>query len=292
MAELMPDQAAGLRRMFARSMVRTVTLTSGKAGTGRSVIAGNLAAALARRGQSVCVLDQNRGRRSVSEQMGVVLPHDLADVVRRDRLLADVLVSGPDGVRFVGAAEAVRLLGSLPEDEEVRLTRAFGSLQPAIDVMLVDAPSAESAHAPCYTLASAEVIVVVSGEADAITEAYSLIKRLTWDFARRRFHVLVNRVRTEEQAGAIFDNLAGTARRYLGVELASLGWIPEDDILRKAVRLRQTVVGAFPEAPSSAALHAIADTVMQWPYAGEDCLDGFVQRLVQASRIASLSASA
>jgi hypothetical protein len=53
----------------------------------------------------------------------------------------------------------------------------------------------------------------------------------------------------------------------------------------------QAVVSAFPDAPSAAALRGVADTVMQWPYAGEDCLDGFVQRLVQASRIATLSAS-
>ena len=291
MAELMPDQAAGLRRLFARNLVRTVTLTAGKAGTGRSAIAANLACALARRGQSVCVLDQNGDRRGVADHLGVRVLHDLADVVRRDRALADILVTGPEGIRFVAAAEATRLLGGLPSDEETRLVKTFGALEPAIDMMLVDAPSAEADSAPCYSLASTEVIVVVSGAADAITEAYALIKRLTWDFARRRFHVLVNRVRIAEQAEAIFANLDSTAERYLGVKLSSIGWVPEDDALRKATKLKQAVVSAFPDAPSAAALRGVADTVMQWPYAGEDCLDGFVQRLVQASRIAALSAS-
>jgi len=291
MAEQMPDQAAGLRRLFARNLVRTVTLTAGKAGTGRSAIAANLACALARRGQSVCVLDQNGGRRGVADHLGVSVSHDLADVVRRDRTLADIVVSGPEGVRFVAAAEATRLLGMLPADEETRLVKTFGALQPAIDMMLVDAPSAELDSAPCYSLASTEVIVVVSGAADAITEAYALIKRLSWDFARRRFHVLVNRVRTVEQAEAIFGNLDSTAERYLGVTLSWLGFVPDDEALRKATRVKQAVVSAFPDSPSAHALRGIAESVVQWPYAGEDCLDGFVQRLVQASRIASLSAS-
>lgn len=277
--------------MFARNLVRTVTLTAGKAGTGRSSIAANLACALARRGQSVCVLDQNGGRRGVADHLGVRVQHDLADVVRRDRALGDIIVSGPEAIRFVVAVEATRLLGSLPAEEELRLVKTFGALEPAIDMLLVDAPSAETDSAPCYSLAATEVIVVVSGAAEAITEAYALIKRLSWDFARRRFHVLVNRVRTAEQAEAIFTNLDRTAERYLGVKLSSLGFIPDDDSLRKATRLKQAVVSAFPEAPSAIALRTVAETVMQWPYAGEDCLDGFVQRLVQASRIASLSAS-
>ncbi len=292
MAEQMPDQAAGLRRLFARNLVRTVTLTAGKAGTGRSSITANLACALARRGQSVCVLDQNGGRRGVADHLGVRLEHDLADVVRRDRALGDIIVNGPEAIRFVAAVEATRLLGSLPSEEELRLVKTFGALEPAIDMLLVDAPSAEADSAPCYSLASTEVIVVVSSAPDAITEAYALIKRLTWDFARRRFHVLVNRARSAEQADAIFSNLDRTAERYLGVKLSSLGFIPDDDALRKALRLKQAVVSAFPEAPSAIALRTVAETVMQWPYAGEDCLDGFVQRLVQASRIASLSASA
>lgn len=277
--------------MFARNLVRTVTLTAGKAGTGRTALAANLACALARRGQSVCVLDQNGGRRGVADHLGIRVPHDLADVVRRDRALADIIVPGPEGIRFVAASEATRLLGRLPAEEETRLVKAFGALDPAIDMMLVDAPSAELDNAPCYSLASTEVIVVVSGAAEAITEAYALIKRLTWDFARRRFHVLVNRVRSAEQAEAIFTNLDSTADRYLGVKLSWLGHVPDDEALRKAARVKQAVVNAFPDAPSAVALRGIADSVMQWPYAGEDCLDGFVQRLVQASRIATLSTS-
>lgn len=287
----MPDQAAGLRRLFARSLVRTVTVASGKSGVGRSALAANLACALARRGVNVCVLDQNRAGRGVAQQLGVRVPHDLADVVRRDRALEEVVVPGPEGIRFVSAPEAVRLLGDLPPEEEQRLVKAFSALQPSIDVMLVDAPAADENAATCYTLASNEVIMLVSGEADSITEAYALIKRLAWDFARRRFHVLINRARSEEQAMAIFGNIETTAERFLSVKVEWLGWVPDDDSLRKASRVRQSVVTAFPESPAAASFRHAADAVMRWPYAGEDCLDGFVQRLVQASRIASLSAT-
>ena len=48
MADVLQDQAEGLRRLLARDTVRVVTLTSGRAGVGKTNIVVNLAAALAK----------------------------------------------------------------------------------------------------------------------------------------------------------------------------------------------------------------------------------------------------
>jgi flagellar biosynthesis protein FlhG len=288
----MPDQAAGLRRIFARSVVRTVAVASGAPGSGRSVVAANLACALGRRGQNVVLVDQGRGRSSVAELLGARCDRDLASVIRREGPLASIMVPGPEGIRLLRSADALRLLATLRDDDEARLAAAFAALDPPVDILLVDAPPAGVATASSMTLASAELVVVVSGDAESITGAYALMKRLSWDFARRRFHVLVARVRSADQAHAVLTNLSQTAERYLGVKLSNLGWIPEDEAVRKAARLGRPAVSAFPDSPAAAALGAAADAILHWPYAGEDCLDGFVQRLVRASRIATLSSNA
>jgi len=291
LATIVPDQAEGLRRLFSRGMVRSVTITAADRGIGCSAIVGNLAVALARAGQHVCVLDQGMGPRGPGDQLGVTPTRDLAEVIARDRPLGDVLVHGPEGVRFVAAGQGSQMLGALPQAEESRLVAAFASLEPAVDVLLVDAPLALAGQVSSWTLASTEVVIILSPGADAITGAYGLMKRLTRDGAKHRFHVVVNRARTADQARAIFHNLESTAKRYLSASVAWLGCVPEDPDLPRAMRLRQSVVGAYPQSPSAAAVRAIAETVMHWPYEGEDCLDGFVHRLVQASRT-TLSANA
>jgi flagellar biosynthesis protein FlhG len=287
LTELALDQATGLRRLLGAGAVRSITFTAGASASGRATVAANAAFALARRGSRVCVLDEGAGR-GVAARFGLHPEHDLAAVVERDRQLAEVLVDGPEGVRFVAAARGMRLLARLPVEEETRLSRAFAELDPAPDLLIADAPAAGGVPVPRAALAAGEIVVVVSGAADAITEAYALMKRLTWDFARRRCHVVVNRVRDRGRAEAIFANLQGTAARYLGVELRWLGWIPEDECVRKAERLHQPVIGAFPESSAAQAFRDLAETVANWPYAGEDGFGGFVQRLVQASRIAAL----
>ncbi|MFO1318899.1 MAG: hypothetical protein U1F52_04745 [Burkholderiales bacterium] len=261
-----------------------MTFVSGSRGVGRTALVANLAVALARRGQNVCVLDSHDGAGSAAEQMGMRRPRDLAEVIRHDTPLDDLLLSGPEGIRLVRAVQGRRMLGDLDAVAEDRLRNAFMSLQPAVDFLLVDAQGEAVDTAASAAVASTEIVVVTSAGADGITHAYGLMKRLSREAGRRRFHVIVCRARAADHAQAVFENLESTARRFLSVSVTGLGWIPEDADLARASRLRQSVVCAFPESVSAAALGRVADTLIHWPYAGEDGLDGFVHRLVQASR--------
>lgn len=288
MSEAVLDQATGLRRLLGAGAVRSIAFAAGSKGSGRATITANTAFALARRGSRVCVLDEG-DEPGVAARFGLRPGHDLAAVLARERALAEAVVDGPEGVRFLAARRGMERLAHMSFEEEQGFATALSALDPVPDTLLADAPSVgDSASLPRAALAAGEVVVVVCGAAEAITEAYALMKRLTWDFARRRCHVLVNRVRERDRAEAVFGNLRDTAARYLGLELRWLGWIPDDDAVRKAERLHQPVIGAFPESPAAQAFREVAETMATWPYAGEDGFGGFVQRLVRASRIAAL----
>jgi flagellar biosynthesis protein FlhG len=273
-----------LHRLLSRDFIRSVTMVGARSGVGRTVALTNIAGALAGQGRSVLLLDQNRGRGSTVELLGLSPGRDLLDVIEGRAALADVLLTGPRDLRVVSGAQAFQLLGSLPPAEEEVLTRAFRSLRPRIDYILVDAPAGDAIQTPSLSLASQEVIIMVSPRTESITGAYSMLKRLSWDFAKRRFHILANRVRSAEQGEALYENIARTARRFLNLSLEYLGAIPEDDALRKACRRHQLVIESFPRSSAAIACRMIADLIDQWPYPGEDCLDSFVQRLVRSTR--------
>lgn len=288
MTELALDQATGLRRLLGAAAVRSIAIMSGACVSGRATVCANTAFALSRRGSRVCVLGES-GAGGAAGRFGLRSGGDLAAVVERRLRLADAVVDGPEGVRFLAASYPESLLAGLAPADEARLARAFADLDSPPDVLLADAPATGGGPVPVPALAASEIVVVVSGAADAITEAYALMKRLTWDFARRRCHLVVNRVREQDRAEAIFGNLQDTASRFLGLELRWLGWIPEDEALRRAERLHQPVIGAFPESPAARAFRDVAETVAAWPLGVDDGFGGFVQRLVQASRIGALA---
>lgn len=289
MLELPFDQASGLRRLLARDAVRSVTVVGGKSGIGRSVLLVNVAAALSRLGRSVAVLDQNQGRNSAAAYLGLDQGQDLKEVIEGRLDLSDIVKTSAAGVRLICGAHAFHVLGNLPQPEEERLARAFSRMEPKVDFILVDAPAGDAIQTPSCSLAAQEVILVVSPQPDSITSAYALIKRLAWDFARRRFHIVVNRVRSGAQADALFDNLATTAKRFLGLKLEFCGAVPEDAALRDAVRMRRPVIDVYPNAMSSIGCRLIAGAMDQWSYPGEDRQAGFAQRLVRGGHLTTMS---
>jgi flagellar biosynthesis protein FlhG len=104
---------------------------------------------------------------------------------------------------------------------------------------------------------------------------------------RQVFEIVVNKVKSEVEAKAIFDNMAQVAERNLQVQLVYMGYIPVDEKLQRATQLCRPVMEAFPRSPCAIAFNALAQNLVQ---ANPDLDDGEVgltnimQRLMQQTR--------
>ena len=76
------DQAEGLRRLLVSNQTRVITVVAGKSGVGRTSMTINLAAALARSGKDVLVLDENHAPNNLLDRLGLYARHDLLDVIQ------------------------------------------------------------------------------------------------------------------------------------------------------------------------------------------------------------------
>lgn len=290
-AELHVDQAAGLRRLFGREHLRVITFAAGCSGVGRSIAVANLAAAFARQGREVLLLDENNGNNNASGLFGVPARHDLLHLVSREKRLSEILVNVFPGVHVLPAARAVKKLGKLTLPQQEALLAGLGEMERAADIILVDAAIDHPLGFSPLGLASQETVVVVTPGASAITEAYALIKKMSLGYARRHFRILVTKVRTPAEAEAIFDNIARVSGQRLRASLDYAGCVPVDDMLKQSVRLCQPVVTAFPDAQSSRAIRSLASDMLGWPPSDFEPLglEQFVQQLLHLSqRIAPL----
>ena len=84
-----------------------------------------------------------------------------------------------------------------------------------------------------------------------------MIKQLHGRLGSRPFGILVNGA-DETEAKAVFNNVAGVARRYLGIKLDYIGHIPADEHMARATNLGRSVIDAFPMATVSRAFTALA----------------------------------
>ena len=280
------DQAAGLRRLLARSSSRVVTVVGARDGLGATSIVVNLAAALGGAGKDVLVLDENLSQDNVANTLALKARHDLLNVVRGDKTWQDVILQGAQGVHVLPVARAMQDLPRLGEAQRARLLESLSAAAKGMDVVLVDA--ARAGHSVCASLSGDEpLLLVLDATARGITESYSLLKRMAMHNGRQAFDIVVNKVGSEREALTVFDNMAQVANRHLQVRLEYLGHIPVDEKLKRATQLCRTVIEAFPAAQASYAMREIAQGLLRAPRVpdeGQDALGGVMHRLMRQTR--------
>ena len=285
MADYRGDQAAGLRRLFSREQPRIITFAAGSIGVGKSILVANLAASLARLGKEVLVLDEN-SKNNIASCFGTRIHHDLQHVINREKALSDVLLNVTPGVRILPAARAMKKLGKLTLLQQQAFLESITGMERPADVVLVDASLDHPLGFSPVGLAAHETVIVISATGASITDAYALIKKVSLGYARRNFRILVNKVRGQEEAGAIYGNIAQVTHSRGLAKLEFAGYVPLDERLRQASRLCQPIVGLYPEAPASKACRTIASDLLNWSLHGEGAggLEQFAQQLLHLSQ--------
>ncbi|WP_324781025.1 MinD/ParA family ATP-binding protein [Thiobacillus sedimenti] len=289
MDKFVSDQAAGLRRLLGQTGFQVITVMSGQQGAGKTAATANLAVALARSGRDVLIVDQAHNGRGATAALGLTPRYDVADVLAGRCPLEALLLAGPDNVQVLPLGGDFNKLGRLSERDQAWLAEAFNRLQCGVDVVLVDMEEATDPDALPLGLAASEIMVVLPPGTAAITQAYTLVKRLAQNFGKRRFRLLLNRMTSTEQAQAVARNFARTAEQYLGVAVDYLGYIPLDERLSRAGHLRTSVVDAFPVAQSTSQFRKLADGLLRWPQppslGSVGSVGGFMQRVIQGGRL-------
>jgi flagellar biosynthesis protein FlhG len=244
------DQAHGLRRMFAAGRPCVLHVIAGAAGVGRTTVAVNLAAALARSGRDTLLIEAvaEPGLAHAFPRLGLEAPRAAAGA-------AAIAVPGTEGLALwplvLGAHEA-RPAITIPDRLPGR-TRLP-------DVVLLTGAGAR----PLVWTGEHErqdVLVVLSRAPASITQAYALVKRMSASGMRRRYHVLVNRVGSHAEAERIYRNMAAVAQGYLDVDLCLSGFIPADDAVAHAAASGASVLDLAPGAPAAQAFRRIAELV-------------------------------
>ncbi len=277
------DQASGLRRMAQPAPIQAIAITGGKGGVGKTNVSVNLAVAMAELGKRVMLLDADLGLANIDVVLGLHPECDLSHVLRGERELEEVVITGPSGIQVVPAASGIQQMAELSEAEHMGLIRAFSDLSVDLDVLIVDTAAGISDTVISFSRAVQEVVIVVCDEPASITDAYALIKLLHRNYGIDRFRVLANMTRSAKDGRELYNKMCRVTDRYLDVMLSFIGSIPYDDSLRKAVRNQKPVVQAFPRSRSAQAFKNLASKADNWPVPEgvSGHLQFFVERLVQ-----------
>jgi flagellar biosynthesis protein FlhG len=273
------DQAAGLRRLLAdRTALRTAGLFGPDAGL-NAMASAHLVHALAQANAGVCVLDEAPGPRNVAGQFGLAPRHGLAEVLRGEVLLEEALLAAPAGAALLRAGQG-RMAGA---DERAWAMLADEFAATDWSWLLLAAPVEPRGT---LALAASRRLLVLPASRARLTDAYAILKGVQQEQPDGVWQVLIMNVTDGGQAARLADSLADTARRFLGVELGFLGFVPRDPSLEQAARSMRPLLEMSPAAPAAAAFRELAEAMRAWPplEAGMDAR-AFWQRLGLFSRL-------
>jgi flagellar biosynthesis protein FlhG len=261
----MNDQANRLRALAQNQAQepalfhsRVMAIASGKGGVGKTNVVAGLAMALAQLGQRVVVLDADFGLANLDILLGMAPEFTLEHVLRGDKLIEEILVEGPFGIRIIPASSGVQELTRLNASAELRLVQGLQRLSAGADWLLIDTAAGIHDSVVKLLMAAQEVLLITTPEPTALVDAYAMVKVVHLRDPQKPLWMLVNNAQSEEEAQETIDQLQAATERFLGRQLNVLGMLPADPFLLQAVRQQRAVLDLFPQAPVSQAMRMAA----------------------------------
>jgi flagellar biosynthesis protein FlhG len=237
---------------------RVVCLASGKGGTGKSVVASNLALLRARKGERVLLVDFDAGLANAHLLLGLAPHHDMGHVLEGKISAREALIEGPHGLRLLSGGVGRQTLVNPTRRELDRLFKALQPLENEFDLMLIDHGAGMGYGTVAHLAATSTLMIVTNPEVTALSDAYALYKRAHMVNRAIRVGLVVNRANDERMALAAWERFHAAAQRFLGHSPELIGWIPADAAVQHSVQVRVPVAFSSPESPASLAIQRVA----------------------------------
>ena len=239
-------------------------VTSGKGGVGKTFVSANLAAALARGGRKVLVLDADLGLANLDVVLNLFPKITLHDVFTGKHTLADAILPAPGGFSVLLAGSGMVEYSRMTPEVRDQLQNVIDQVAPQFDIVLLDTGAGIS-DVVLYTVSLAgEVLIVATPEPTSLVDAYATIKVLATTQGRSKLNLIVNQTRKIGEARSVRAQLQSAVDRYVNptqaspVRLELLGEVPADPAVREAVLRRHLLLEQMPGAPAAVALVAVA----------------------------------
>jgi len=263
---MMDHQAKKLEELVASNekkkskKTRFVAITSGKGGVGKSTISSNLAYVLAQSGLNVGIFDADIGLANLDVMFNVKIKKNILHVLKGEATVSDILIPITRNLILIPGESGDEIL---KYSNQALFERFMSEAQvlDKLDVMIIDTGAGIGDHIQMFLDAADEVVVVTVPDPAAITDAYATIKTIAT--LRDDISMIMNQVRSEKEANAVYQKIKKVALANIGeqLNLKLIGKINADAKVSTSVKQRALFCATYPSSVVHKDIIAIANSI-------------------------------
>ncbi|KYG68426.1 flagellar biosynthesis switch protein [Bdellovibrio bacteriovorus] len=246
---------------FNMHKTRTISITSGKGGVGKTTMVANLALTLSQKGKKVLILDGDLGMANVDIFFGVKPSGNIHDILAGRKEMKDILTEVSKDVFLIPGGSGVVEFNHMNHFERRAMVEAVSCLPLGFDYLLIDTAPGIAENVLFLNSAAQTVSVVITPDPSSFADAYALIKVLNKQYKVNHFSIICNQVRDEQEGLGLYQRFNDVVNRFLYIGLDYWGSVPNDVVLKKAVQQQRLIVRHDVGAESSKAIRQVCSQI-------------------------------
>ncbi len=192
-----------------------VSVLSGKGGSGKSVIAYNLADSLSRHGRRCLIIDTDWNFGNLHILANVYPKNTLLELVERQVTCAEAAIKLGNNLDLIASPAALHSGSDFKEGLLARFTDSISTDCRVYDIVILDTPSGMLDIIKLAANLSDMNLVILNPELTSIASNYGLMKLLVGLNREIIFHIFVNRAESGKDSEYIYQKLSALTGRYL-----------------------------------------------------------------------------
>lgn len=244
---------------------RVIAVASGKGGVGKTNFSVNLAIALTQLEQKVLLLDADLGMANIDVLCGLSPKYNLGHVISGAHPLSEIVVECCGGIQVIPGVSGVEELTSLTGEQQQTFfneMEKFDHLNES-KLFIIDIGAGMGPTVINFMLASSECIVITTPEPTAMMDAYALIKTVIAKKEDIHLSLVVNMVKSKEEALQVFHSMSMITKQFLNHQLHYLGYLLSDPHVSKSVKQQTPFILSNANALVSRCVRDIALQLVQ-----------------------------
>ena len=203
-----------------------ISISSGKGGVGKTLIAINLGEILSENGKKVLIFDGDLGLSNIHLMYGISPTKDLVDLIKGYATIEELPVKVNKNLYFISGGSGFQQLADIPKTQLSSIIMKLHEFaEENFNYVIIDTPP--GIHKTTIMLASSVDIplIITTPEPTAIMDAYALIKVINKEEGIDDFYVIVNKVDNSAEAKAVVESLELLAMKYTTARINYIGYL-------------------------------------------------------------------